>query len=178
MADRIPKTENRKQKTGNGKPSSDLRHPSSGLTMIEMLVAIAAASIVILATAIILVFGQESYNRNWQQATLQRDAAYTMLRIKQSIRNATSSQLDADQLGIKIFRPTGWIRFRYESGQHDLRYQLEGEEERTLLDGTVSNATFDINPSNHKTVNVSIELAKGYCTAKMTSTTLMRNYGS
>jgi hypothetical protein len=146
--------------------------------MVEMLVALAAALIVILATAIILVFGQQSYNRSWQQAILQRDAAYTMLRIKHSIRNATSAQLDEDELGIKIFRPTGWIRFRYEPGQNDLRYQLEGEEERTLLDGKVSDATFEIDTSSHKTVTVGLELAQGYCTAKMKSTTLMRNYGS
>ena len=146
--------------------------------MVEMLVAIAAASIVILATAIILVFGQQSYNRSWQQACLQRDAANTMLRIKQSIRNATSAQLDDDELGIKIFRPTGWIIFRYEQEQNDLRYQLEGEEERTLLDDKVSDATFEIDTISHKTVTVGLELTKDYCTAKMKSTTLMRNAGT
>jgi hypothetical protein len=149
-----------------------------GLTLVEMLVALAAACIVILATAIILVFGQQSYNRSWQQACLQRDTANAMLRIKQSIRNATSAQLDEDELGIKIFRPTGWIRFRFEQEQNDLRYQLEGEEERTLLDGKVSEATFEIDATSHKTVTVGLELAQGYCTAKMMSTTLMRNYGS
>jgi len=146
--------------------------------MVEMLVALAAASIVILATAIIMVFGQQSYNRSWQQANLQRDAAYTMLRIKQSIRNATAAQLDEDEMGIKIFRPTGWIRFRFEQGQNDLQYQLEGEEERTLLDGRVSGATFEIDASNHKVVTVGLELAKGCCTTKMTTSTLMRNFGS
>jgi type II secretory pathway pseudopilin PulG len=149
-----------------------------GLTMVEMLVTIAAASIVILAAAIVLVFGQQSYNRSWQQACLNRDAANTMLRIKQSIRNATSAQLDDDEQGIKIFRPTGWIIFRYEPEQHDLRYQLEGEEERTLLDNKVSDATFEIDTSSHKTVTVGLELTQGYCTTKMTSTTLMRNYGT
>jgi prepilin-type N-terminal cleavage/methylation domain-containing protein len=149
-----------------------------GLTLVEMLVALAAASIVILATAIIMVFGQQSYNRSWQQANLQRDAAYTMLRIKQSVRNATSAQLDEDELGIKIFRPTGWIIFRYEPEQHDLRYQLEGEEERTLLDDKVSDATFEIDASNHKIVTVGIELSKGSCTTKITTSTLMRNFGS
>jgi prepilin-type N-terminal cleavage/methylation domain-containing protein len=149
-----------------------------GFTLTEMLVALAAASVVILATAIILVFGQRSINRDWQQANLQRDAAYTMLRIKRSIRNATSVQIDTDALGIKIFRPTGWIRFRYEAGQHNLQYQLEGEEERTLLSGTVSNATFAIDTSSPKIVTVGLDLAQGVCKTRITSTTLMRNYGS
>jgi prepilin-type N-terminal cleavage/methylation domain-containing protein len=149
-----------------------------GFTMVEMLVTMAAASVAILATAIILVLGQELYKRSWQQACLQRDAAETMLRIKQSIRSANSAQLDADGLGIKIFRPTGWIKFRYKAGQHDLGYQLQGEEERTLLAGTVSNATFSIDTSSHKTVTVNLELSQGRCTAKMMSTTLMRNFGS
>jgi prepilin-type N-terminal cleavage/methylation domain-containing protein len=149
-----------------------------GFTLVEMLTAVALGCIVILATALVMVFGQQSYNRNWQQANLQRDTANAMLRIKQSIRVATASVLDADNEEIKIFRPTGWIIFRYEAGQKDLRYQLEGQEEETLLDGTVSNATFAIDASNHKTVTVNLQLTKGPCKTKMTSTTLMRNYGS
>jgi prepilin-type N-terminal cleavage/methylation domain-containing protein len=150
----------------------------TGFTLVEMLTTIALGCIVILATALIMVFGQQSYNRNWQQATLQRDIANSMLRIKQALRVATAAQLDADGKGIKIFRPSGWIIFRYESSQYDLRYQLQDQEEETLLDGNVSNMTFAIDASNHKTVTVSLELSKGPCKTKMTSTTLMRNYGS
>lgn len=151
----------------------------SGLTVVEMLTAMAIGCIVILATAIIMIFGQLSYNRNWQQACLQRDAANTMLRIKQSVRVATTTQLNADNNGIKIFRPTGWIIFRYVPGQKNMNYQIEGQEEQTLLSGTVSNATFTIDAGNHnKTVTVAVELTRGVCKTKMTSTTLMRNYGS
>ena len=144
-----------------------------------MLTTVALGCIIILATALVMVFGQQSYNRNWQQANLQRDTANTMLRIKQAVRVATSTQLSTDQKTITITRPTGWIKFRYVPGQKNLNYQIQGQEEQTLLSGTVTNATFAIDASNNnKTVTVSLQLTQGVCTTSMSSTTLMRNYGS
>jgi hypothetical protein len=150
----------------------------SGLTLMELVVAMAAAVIVLFATAIVLVFGQRSYNHGWRQANLQRDAAYAMLKIKQSIRDATSAQLDEDGLGVKIYRPGGWIKFRFVNGSNNLQFQPEGEEEQTLLKGTVLDAAFEVDTVNHKTVTASLELADGDCQARISSTTLMRNFGT
>jgi hypothetical protein len=101
-----------------------------------------------------------------------------MLKVKQSIRNGTHAQLDADGDGVKIYHTAGWIRFWFVPGQKDLRYQLEGEAEQTLLDGIVQNATFEVNTATNKTVTVGLELQKGNSEAQLSSTTLMRNYAS
>jgi prepilin-type N-terminal cleavage/methylation domain-containing protein len=150
----------------------------TGLTLIEMMVALAAGLIVMLGTASLLALAQKSWNREWDQANLQRDVSRAMLKVKQSVRNATHAQLDADGYGVKIFHTGGWIRFCFISGQKDLRYQLEGETEQTLLDGVVEDATFEVDTTTNKTVTVGLELKKGPCEAQLSSTTMMRNYAS
>jgi prepilin-type N-terminal cleavage/methylation domain-containing protein len=150
----------------------------TGLTLIELMVAMAVGLIVMMGTTALLALAQKSWNREWDQANLQRDVSYAMLKVKQSIRNGTQAQLDADGAGIKIFHTAGWIRFWFVSGQKDLRYQLEGEAEQTLLDGVVEDATFEVDATTNKTVTVGLELHKGNCEAQLSSTTLMRNYPS
>jgi prepilin-type N-terminal cleavage/methylation domain-containing protein len=153
-----------------------IRPTHSGLTLIELMVAIGIGCIVLLSTALILVFGQKSLNHGLQQATLQRDASYAMLKAKQSIRTGTQAVLDADGQGVKIYHTAGWIRFWFVPGQKDLRYQLEGESEQTLLDGVVNVATFEVDSTTHKTVTVGFVLQNGDCEARLSSTTFMRNY--
>jgi hypothetical protein len=143
-----------------------------------MMVALAAASIVLFATAIIMVFGQRSLNRGWQQANLQRDAAYAMLKVKQSIRTGNQAVLDEDSQGVKIYHNAGWVRFWFVPAQKDLRYQIEGEEEQTLLDNVVETATFEVDSTTHKTATVAFELRDGHCETQLSSTTLMRNYAA
>jgi type II secretory pathway pseudopilin PulG len=147
----------------------------AGFTLIELIIAFSTASIVFLAAATILVFGQRSLSRTWQQANLQREASLTTLKIKQSIRGATSAVLDEDENGVTIYHAAGWIRFWFLQGQKDLLYQLQDEEEQTLLDGVVEQANFDVDESK---VTVGLELDDGDCQTQISSTTVMRNYAS
>ena len=149
-----------------------------GLTLIELLVASAAVCIVVLAAGIILVFGQKSWNYGLQQSGLQRDASFAMLKMKQSISSGTKAQLDADSLGVKIFQTSGWIRYWYVSGENDLRFQTEGQEVQTLLDGTVEDASFEIDPNTGKMVIVEIQLQKNGSQTRLSSKTMMRNFGT
>jgi Tfp pilus assembly protein FimT len=151
------------------------RRRDAGLTLIELVVAFSAAVIVFFAMATIMVFGQKSLNRGLQLANLQRDASYANLKIKQSVKNATQAQLDDDGNGVKIYHAAGWIRFWFLPGQKDLRYQLDGENEHTLLDGVVEQANFNVDGSK---VVVDLELLDGNCEARVASTTMMRNYSA
>jgi len=144
--------------------------------LIELMVAIGVAGIVFLATALVLVFGQKSLNRGWQQANLQRDASYAMLKVKQLTRSGNRAEIDEDGQGVKIYHNTGWVRFWFVPAHKDLRYQLEGEQEHTLLDGVVDAATFEVDSTTHKTVTVGFELEDGGCETRLSSTTFMRNY--
>jgi Tfp pilus assembly protein PilX len=63
--------------------------------------------------------------------------------------------------------------------QERLQNPIVGELSE-VLEGTLGGGSYrvEIDTSSHKMVTVGLELAQGYCTAKMTSTTLMRNFGS
>jgi hypothetical protein len=149
-----------------------------GLTLVEIIVALAAASIVILATAIILIFGQRSLDHEWRQANLQRDASYAMLKMKRSIRSATKAELEEYGSVVKIYRNSGWIKYKFVPGQKDLLYQLEGKEGQILLDGVVESATFGIDSAAHNTVTVGLKLKNSESETQISSTIMMRNYGS
>jgi type II secretory pathway pseudopilin PulG len=150
----------------------------AGFTIMELIVALAAACIIVFAAGIVLVFGQRSWDRGLEQAGVQRDASFAMLRMKQSISAGRSVALDADGMGVKIFNSTGWIKYRFYPGQKDLRYQIDGQSEQTLLGGIVRNAAFDVDPNTHKMVIIDIELQKHISQTRLSSKTMMRNYGS
>ena len=146
--------------------------------MVEMIVALASACIVILATSIIIIYGQRSLDQGYQQMNLQRDASYAMLKMKQSIRGATQAQLDEDGNGVKIYHNTEWIRFWFVPGTKNLLYQLEGEEPQELLGGIVESATFAIDSVKQNTVTVYLGLKNDDCEAQTSSTIMMRNHGA
>ena len=149
-----------------------------GLTIIELLVAAAAACIVVLAAGIILVSGQRSWDQGLRQANLQRDASYAMLTMKQSINSGIAAVVDDDYYGVKVFRSGGWIRYRYNPGQHDLMFQVQDQEEQVLLDNIVQDASFDLDPNTPKIVIIDLQLEKQNSHARISSKTLMRNFGS
>lgn len=151
----------------------------AGLTLIEMIVALGAACIILLAMSSILVFGQKSWNRTLQQAALQRDASYAILKMARSIRAGTTAQPpDESGQSVKVFNDAGWTLFWFDPSQNQLRYQLEGEQEQTLLDGIVEDATFVVDPNTNRTVTIDLELKDGTCETRLSSTVLMRNYPS
>ncbi len=150
-----------------------------GLTLIEMVIAIAAASVVLLATASILAFGEKSWDRGWQQATLQRDASFAMLTIKKALRSASQVTIDASGNTITIFNPNGTsVQFWLEDGQDDLKYRYDDGTENMLLENIVDDVAFEMVPYTSNAVRVTLELKDGPCEAALSSSTLMRNYAS
>jgi type II secretory pathway component PulJ len=148
----------------------------TGLTLLEMMIALGIGCIVLLTIAIVLIGGQRSMDRTLQQANLQRDASQTMLKMKHFIRTATSAEVNPDGNEVTIYYAGGWARFRFVRTQKDLRFQLEGEEEQTLLDGIVDIAAFEIDPANNKAVNVELQLQNDAGEIRLLSTTMMRNH--
>jgi type II secretory pathway component PulJ len=141
----------------------------------EIMVALGIGSIVLLAIAVVLVGGQRTLDRTLQQANLQRDASRAMLQIKQCIRFATSATTNSDGNEVTIQSTGGWAKFRFIQAQKDLRYQLEGEDEQTLLDGIVENAAFEIDPATGKMITVDLKLQNNGYETRISSTTMMRN---
>jgi Tfp pilus assembly protein PilW len=150
----------------------------AGLTLLEMMVAICIGLIVLLTMAVILIGGQRSMDRTLQQANLQRDASQTMLKIKHFIRTASGAEVNPDGNEVTIYSDGGWAKFRFVRTQKDLRFQLEGEDEQTLLDGIVDNASFELDPLNNKAVNVELQLHNNAAEIRLLSTAMMRNHTS
>jgi type II secretory pathway pseudopilin PulG len=148
---------------------------AAGFTLIELIVAFSMACVVFFAAATILVFGQRSLNRGWEQANLQRDASYAMLKMKQPIRSAIGATLDGDGNGVKIFHTAGWIRFWWLPGPKDLLYQLEGEDQQLLLDGVAKQVYFTVGGNK---VTIDLNLEKNNYQTRLLSTTMMRNYAA
>jgi Tfp pilus assembly protein FimT len=149
-----------------------------GLTLVELLVTILAAMIVILASAVILVFGQNSLDSEWQKVNFQREASFAMFRIKQAIRCASNAELEDDGNAIKIYNNSGWIKYRFDPDQKNLLYQFEDEDEQILLEGVVESVTFEIDPVSKNAVTFSIDLKNEDCQSSNSSKVMMRNYGT
>ncbi len=150
----------------------------AGMTLVELLVTIAAAMIVILATAVVLVFGQNSLDSEWQKVTFQREASYAMLRIKQAIRCANKAELEEDGNVVKIYNNSGWVKYKYAPDQKNLLYQFEGEDEQILLEGIVESVTFEIDSVNKNAVTFGFQLKNDNCETQDSSKVMMRNYGT
>jgi prepilin-type N-terminal cleavage/methylation domain-containing protein len=151
-----------------------------GFTLIELMVAIVASAIVVLAAGIVIVIGQTSWNQTWKKVNLQRDASYAMLRMSQSIKAATSAAADVNGpvLNIKIKDPnTGTIKtitFSYVADTNNLQCQIGGQPQ-TIINGEVKDLQFNVAGNN--TVTIDLSLKKDDAQAHFISTVMMRNYG-
>ena len=99
-----------------------------------------------------------------------------MLKIQQSLRGAYSASVDENKKGVTIYDDTSWVRYWLAPNLKDLMFQLEGEQEQVLLDDVIKNVHFDSPTPN--TVTVTLELQEDQCESELSSTIMMRNYGS
>ena len=146
-----------------------------GFTLIELMTAIATGTIVVLATGIVIVIGQTSWNQTWKKVNLQRDASYAMIRMSQSIKAATSAEKSPD--GRVLYIPTQSnpnITFSYVADTNDLQYQIQGQSPQTIIDGKVEGLQFNVVGNN--TVTIDLSLKEDDAQAHFVSTVMMRNY--
>jgi len=151
-----------------------------GLTIIELMVAVMAGAIVVLAAGIVIVLGQTSWNQTWKKVNLQRDASYAMLRMTHSIQAATSAAADVNGpvLNIKIKDPNPpytehTIIFSYVADTNNLQCQIGGQPQ-TIINGEVKDLQFNVAGN---TVTIDLSLKKDDAQAHFKSTVMMRNYG-
>jgi len=143
-----------------------------GLTLIELVIAIAAGVVLILAAGVILFIGQIFWNQAWKKVNLQRDASYAMLRMSHFIKAGTAAEVVDDGKTVKIYRSGDYIRFFWVEGQHDLRSQIEGNPEIIISD-KVENLQFNVQDNK---VTIDLELEEDDAQTHFISTVMMRNY--
>jgi len=131
------------------------------------MIAIVTSAIVVLATGIVILFGQTFWNDAWKKVNLQRDASYAMLRMSQSIKEASSAAVDAN--GTLIV--DGNIRFYHATD--NLQCQIGGQSQ-TIINGKVENLQFNVAGN---TVTIDLSLKEDDAQTHFISTVMMRNYG-
>ena len=146
-----------------------------GLTIIELMIAAAAAAILILAAGMVIVTGQNSWNRTWRDVNLQRDAAYAMFLMTRSIQAAASAEKSADNKILYIPRQSDPnITFTYAADTNNLQCQVGGLTQ-TIISGKVSSLQFGVAGNNKVTIDITLK--KDGAQARLISTVMMRNYG-
>ncbi|MGA1980457.1 MAG: prepilin-type N-terminal cleavage/methylation domain-containing protein [Sedimentisphaerales bacterium] len=148
-----------------------------GLTLVELMTAIATGLIVLLAAGSVMLIGQTSWNDAWKKVNLQRDASYAMLRMSQSIKAATSAEKSSNGRVLYIPKQSNPnITFSYVADTNNLQCQIVGEHLQTIINGEVTNLQFITDPNKH-TVKIDLSLKKDDAQAHFVSTVMMRNYG-
>lgn len=144
-----------------------------GFTLIELVIAIVAGVVLVLAAGIILFIGQIFWNQAWKKANLQRDASYVMLRMSRSIKAGTAAEVADDGKTVKIYRSGDYIRFFWVEGTRDLRSQTEGKPE-IILNNKVEDLQFNVEGNK---VTIDLKLKEDDAQTHFVSTAMMRNYG-
>ena len=78
-----------------------IKNSKLGFTLVELMVAALAFSILALAVGSMLVFGWQGWKRSNDLVEMQRDATLTMMMISKEIRNATFDEI-TDGAGISF----------------------------------------------------------------------------
>jgi len=148
-----------------------------GMTLVELMAAVATGTFVILAAGIVLSFGQESWNEECKRAGLQREASYVMLEMTTQFKAATAAMIDdVNFSAIRVYNPDGDnIRFGKVSGQTILRKNIN---DGTNIDITnkLQNLQFYVSPSGKK-ITTNLTLQVDNVQASSVSTVMLRNFG-
>jgi len=139
----------------------------------ELVIALAAGVVLVLAAGTILFIGQIFWNQAWKKVNLQRDASYAMLRMSRSIKAGTAAESADDGKTVIIYRSGDYIRFFWVEGQRDLKSQIEGKPE-IILNSKVEDLQFNVEGNK---VTIDLELKEDDAQAHFISTVMMRNYG-
>jgi type II secretory pathway component PulJ len=137
------------------------------------MVAIATSAIVLLAIAIVIVFGQTSWNDTWTKVSLQRDASYAMLKMSQQIKRAASATADVNGPVLTLVVDGNSAIFTYDANTKNLQYQ-SGEQSETVINDKVENLQFNVSGS---TVTIDLILEEDNVETRLLSTVMMRNTG-
>ena len=144
-----------------------------GMTLVELMAAVATGAFVILATGIIITFGQKSWNREWKRACLERDACVLMTEMTHPIRAAWKAEADPNGKSVLIYKGYDTIRYSQVPGLTILRKKINDGANITLSD-KVYDLNFNV---SGKKVTTNLILESDNIQASSVSTVMMRNYG-
>lgn len=135
---------------------------NAGFTMVELLVALAATSILAITAGITLVYGYSGWCRNNAAVELQREATLAMYRLSRAVRGASAADVttplagqSAEQLTILTIPPTEF-RVNEKHLLYDPDTGIDGDEV-VIVDGRLKTFTVT-NLSTGTGVSIVLEL--------------------
>lgn len=76
------------------------KRTKQGFTIVELMVAMVAFAIMILAVGLMLIYGWLGWRKNTQSVNMQRDAVLAMEQIAREVRNSNIAEITDDAGGI------------------------------------------------------------------------------
>ena len=147
---------------------------NKGFTLVEILIAVLASAIVILAAATCLVIGHRILGRAWRMTNLQRDASFAMFVLEQHAKEGTKATVQNGGTAATIYDiNNSWMSFSFLSVTNELQRQAEGQPPQTII-GNVENLLFTVQENR---LEIYMELKKDDLMTHLASTVTMRNYG-
>jgi len=144
-----------------------------GLTLVELATAIPAVLIVLVAVGATLSAGHTSWNTSWSKTNLQRDASYAINRINHYIKGGTFAETENEGKAIKIYNGDDWTRFFLEQDSKDLKFEIEGQEPKTIINNSIKDLIFVV---DSKKVKTNLILKNGNLETHLVSEVMIRNY--
>lgn len=144
-----------------------------GFTLVEVMLSMAAGTIVLLSIAISLTAAHRFWWQAFRGTQLQRDASHAMQVMTNGIRNGGSAAITAGGKTLQVERATGWIRYSYNLGQQRLECQRQGSAPWTVSEN-VQLITFNQTADQ---IGIVLELNRGNKTVRCETSVLMRNTG-
>ncbi len=134
---------------------------NAGFTLVELIIALAAASILAITAGITVVYGYSGWRRNNAAVELQRDATLAMYRMSRAIREASAADvttplagLSAEQLTIQ---PTEFrVNVNGDCLLYDPNAGTDGDEV-VIVDGRLETFTVT-NLATGTGVSITLEL--------------------
>ncbi|MBN2594457.1 MAG: prepilin-type N-terminal cleavage/methylation domain-containing protein [Sedimentisphaerales bacterium] len=158
---------------------------SKGFTLVEILIAVLASAIVILAAATCLVIGHRILGKAWRMTILQRDAALVMDMLVRPVKECTSTEIHEGGRTIIVSDRFGsWQSFSFRPEENEIYRQFEEQEPYPMLQSLprldttgpcrVENLIFNVQENR---LEIYMELKKDDLITHLASTVTMRNYG-
>jgi len=133
---------------------------NAGFTIVELIVALVAASILAITAGITLVYGYSGWRRNNAAVELQRDATLAMYRLSRAVRGASAADVTTPSAGQSAAQLTiQQTEFRVDDVNHllyDPNTGIDGDEV-VIVDGRLK--TFAVtNLSTGAGISIILEL--------------------
>jgi prepilin-type N-terminal cleavage/methylation domain-containing protein len=146
-----------------------------GFTLVELLAAMVAGSVLVLSVGIMLNYGYRGWNRNSANVDMQLDGAAVMKTVNRYVREARAVDITVASGSLSIRNTNSMVTVRlYQSGSNlvfDPNTAVSGNE-MTMIRGRVTSFT----PSwQTNRVAVTLMLNQGSETVLLTSAVTFRN---